>query len=124
MAPNILSSGKEEVVLKEADLTEFTLLVGFRGQTFRLACVSDRILVSEYPEDRIVGFVRRGSDFSGAIWLEDKCVADYLVSQPGKYCITEIRDSFRMPENKIEADPVLYLLGAAWAHKDVESARA
>ena len=123
MAPDILSSAGEEVVLKEADLIEFKLLVGFRGQTFRIACISDRIVVSEHPEDRVVGFVRRGSDFSGAIWLEDKCVADYLVSQPGKYCITEIKDSFRLPETEIEADPVLYLLGAAWAHKGAQGAR-
>lgn len=36
MAPNILSPVTEEVVLKEADLTEFTLVVDFRGHTFRI----------------------------------------------------------------------------------------
>ena len=123
MAPNVLSSGTEDVVLKEADLTEFTLIVGFRGQTFKIACVRDCIVVHEHPEDRFVGFVRRGSDTSGAIWLKDKCVADYLVSQPGKYCITEIKDTFRVPESEVQTDPVLYLLGAAWAHRSTEGTR-
>lgn len=119
MAPNILSGVNEEVFLQEADLTEFALVIRFRGQNFRIACSQDRIIVSEHPEDRIVGFVRRGSEVSGAIWLDDKCVADYMVSQPGKYCITEIKDTFRVPENEIETDPVLYLLNAAWSNKEI-----
>ena len=117
MAPNVLSSETEDLIIEEADLTAFTLVVGFRGHSFKLACVSDRIVVHEHPEDRLVGFVRRGSDTSGAIWLEDKCVADYLVSQLGKYCITEIKDAFRVPQSVVETDPILYLLDAAWASK-------
>lgn len=117
MAPNIFSKETEDLIIEEVDLTEFTLVVGFRGHSFKVACVRDCIVVHEHPADRLVGFVRRGSDTSGAIWLEDKCVADYLVSQPGKYCITEIRDTFRVPEVEVETDPVLYLLDAAWAIK-------
>lgn len=120
MAPNILSPVTEEVVLKEADLTEFTLTVGFRGHTFRIACVSDRIIVHEHPEGRLVGFVRRGSANSGAIWLEGNCVADYLVAEPGKYYITQIKDTFRVPESEVEADPVLYLLGVARSRRSAE----
>ncbi len=117
MAPNVLSSETEDLVIEEADLTAFTLVVGFRGHLFKVACVSDRIVVHEHPEDKLVGYVRRGSDTSGAIWLEDRCVADYLVSHLGKYCITEIKDTFRVPQSTVEADPVLYLLDAAWASK-------
>lgn len=123
MAPNILSAESEEVVLQEANLTEFSLVIRFRGQNFRIECIRDRIVVSEHPKDRIVGFVRRGSSISGAIWLDDKCVADYMVSQPGKYFITEIKDAFRVPDNEIETDPVLYLLDAAWSNKEIVNPR-
>ncbi len=115
MAPNILSSSFEDVSLKEADLIEFTLLISFKGQEFKVRCVEDRVMVTVHPQDKVVGYVRRGSTRGGAIWLLDECVADYIVSDDGKYMVTEIRDSFRVPEKQTEADPVVYLLNSVWS---------
>ncbi len=117
MAPNVLSSETEDVIIEEADLTECTLVISFRGRSFKIAWVRDCIVVHECPENRLVGFVRRGSDTSGAIWLDGECVADYSVAQPGQYNVTAIKDTFRLPESAVESDPVLYLLDAAQRSK-------
>lgn len=114
MAPNILSPTTEEVAIKEADLLAFTLVISYRGEEFKLACVPGRINVHMCNDDALLGYVRCTSPYAGAIWQSEQCVAEYVVEQDRKYFVTEIKNFFREPSTRVEADPVLYLVSLLW----------
>lgn len=55
MAPNILSPTTEEVAIKEADLLAFTLVISYRGEEFKFACLPGRINVHLCNDDALLG---------------------------------------------------------------------
>ncbi len=110
MATSILSVGHQEVSVSALDLTALTFVVGYREQQFKLETLPNRINVHRHPQNQLVGYIKRGSPTSGAIWKSGACVADYVVEDDGEYHVTEIKRLFRVPENTVSIDPVLYLL--------------
>ena len=116
MAPNILAPDAEEIVIRTADFTELRFVVSFRGQEFTLVGLPDQVNVcpNGNDDDESKSYVRRGSSRSGAIWKHGECIADYFVEQDGKYVVTEVKESFRLPETRFEADPVIFLLTSLW----------
>lgn len=56
-----------------------------------------------------VGLIRFGGPSSGALWINDKCIAEYE-REGDEYFITPVSDGRRQIDGVVKAHPVQYLL--------------
>lgn len=85
--------------------------VEFEGLALELLLQMDRILVYRGDEQRPIAVLRFGGPYSGAIWLNDRLIAEYDKDSNGHFVVTVIEAGFKLPDSRRQEDPVQHLLG-------------